>query len=274
MPAVYMSPPFVPGGRRGGRWPIVIQVPYQHAQFIQTALQSVIDAHYQITNTEQLWDAIRSSTDFQNVTAIMDDLQTHFYAMLLARDVGIFIDYPLVSRGWVDSHRRLRCLPMMNVYTSFADAFFYMMTRGEQQATPVAEEPIPPPDVSTAPASQPASQPQASQPRTPPPTPARSQPQSMLSPARSAAKSTGAQMPRTPGSKGKATMSESPKWVPPTPERIIFAPQESSPRQLDPDVEGDLSWLDAFDGSGPTPSQPNSNQHFHSPAPVAGPSNS
>ncbi|KAK7040680.1 hypothetical protein VNI00_009586 [Paramarasmius palmivorus] len=262
-PGIYAQIPFIPGGRSGGRWPVVIQVPHEHSQFLFESLQGVLDSIHQISNINALWEAVSGLADFQNACAILDELGVYFYAMLLSKEFGILIDYRRALRGWVECHNdcRLRAEPIMRTYSSFADAFYFMITRGEERVAPISEEPISPSDHQRSVPSQTAPQ--------PPP-----QPNQLVSPSRSASKPPSAPSPCTPVGKGKG------KWVPPTPEKLVFSQRTvkvlTPPRKSDPEVEenlaGDLSWLEAFNSSGGFTSSSQPVIRERSPVPVAGPS--
>ncbi|ESK82437.1 hypothetical protein Moror_8574 [Moniliophthora roreri MCA 2997] len=97
---VYTLLPFVPGG------------------------QSV----YTISDTN-MQQAVQQSTDFQNISAMMNSLNVHFYAMLLARDTGIFINHAQARRTWTQTQTNVRLrLPQMNTFASFESAFYYMIS--------------------------------------------------------------------------------------------------------------------------------------------------
>ncbi|EEB89014.1 hypothetical protein MPER_12944 [Moniliophthora perniciosa FA553] len=215
------QPKVQPGGRSGGRFPLVIEVPFEHAPFVFETLQSLVDSVYQISNTEELWRTVQCSTDFQNVCVLMDSLDTNFYAMLLARETGIFINHTRALHVWVQSSNRLRFPPQMNTFTTFNNAVYYMITRGNSCEGSIGQEPIRP-SPSIPEASSPPTRPifTLSQPSTP---------------SRHDAES-----PKTPVSKGKGKFT--PKWAPPTPERInlsVISPKKPmQERKLDPDVLG------------------------------------
>ncbi|KAJ8083317.1 hypothetical protein PM082_009189 [Marasmius tenuissimus] len=127
-PGIYPQCPFVPGGGGGGiHWlPVVIQVPRTAAHQISKLLQLLVNELKTISDRDVLMNCFQFLDSFQEACEIMETHGTGtFWAFLIAKDTAVLYDHRRTAQFMV-----LLAKPSAT-YSSFAGAFFGMITQGK-----------------------------------------------------------------------------------------------------------------------------------------------
>ncbi|KAK1217088.1 hypothetical protein PQX77_020272 [Marasmius sp. AFHP31] len=126
---IYPQCPFVPGGV-GTHWlPIIIQVRKTKAQRVFKLLQPLINEFARIADRNVLINCFQNAETFHEVCQIMEEDSKTFWSLLIAKDNAIFYDFPSARSSWNASSTRLQA-PKIHTHSSFAGAFFSMVTNG------------------------------------------------------------------------------------------------------------------------------------------------